>query len=185
MDTELDSFPVASLGDRYSIARSSVYSRLSHLGIEPEKQGTKAFITADQLKEMDSLDAHLKAGGSMAEFGTVQPSSGQLKLSDKTPDTVTTYPQNDSAIALFALAGALQELGGLVRDSKTTDPLTPQRSLREAAEFGYELSSTQLRAILNRKSLPTKGFTALGFTFTSAGKFGHEKSWRVARVQDH
>ncbi len=39
MNTELDLIPVSSLSDRYGVACSNIYNRLSGLDIEPEKQG--------------------------------------------------------------------------------------------------------------------------------------------------
>lgn len=47
MPTELDFIPVSTLSDRYGVARSNIYSRLSSLGLEPEKQGSKAYLNAD------------------------------------------------------------------------------------------------------------------------------------------
>ncbi|PSB26222.1 hypothetical protein [Stenomitos frigidus] len=49
METQLDSFPVAQLTDRYNVARSNIYNRLQGLSIQPEKQGSKSVINADTL----------------------------------------------------------------------------------------------------------------------------------------
>ncbi len=82
MTTELDLIPVANLSDRYGVVRSNIYNRLSALKIEPEKQGNKAYINADQLALMDALDVHVKAGGKLSDFR----SGGLSYISQDTSD---------------------------------------------------------------------------------------------------
>ncbi|MDJ0568646.1 MAG: hypothetical protein QNJ53_06325 [Pleurocapsa sp. MO_192.B19] len=60
---EIDLIPLAQLPSRYGIARSNLYNRLKDLKIESVKQGRKAFVTADGLRLLDGLHAHLESGG--------------------------------------------------------------------------------------------------------------------------
>ncbi|PSB19076.1 hypothetical protein C7B65_12375 [Phormidesmis priestleyi ULC007] len=60
--------PVSDLGDRYQIDLSDVHARIKFLGMVPEDLNGKAFIDANELKVMDALDAHIKAGRDIADF---------------------------------------------------------------------------------------------------------------------
>ena len=44
----LDRVPISQLPSRYGIARSNLYTRLKDLGIEPEKEGKRAYVNASQ-----------------------------------------------------------------------------------------------------------------------------------------
>ena len=65
---EIDLIPLSQLPSRYGIARSNLYNRLKDLKIESVKQGRKAFVTADGLRLLDGLHAHLESGGTTNEF---------------------------------------------------------------------------------------------------------------------
>jgi len=66
--TELDRVPVAQLPSKYGIVKSVLYDRINRLGIKPQKIGNKSYLSGEQLELLDQLDAHINAGGSMAEF---------------------------------------------------------------------------------------------------------------------
>lgn len=57
-----DSFPLGELPERYGVVRSLIYRRLQTLGIKPEKCGNKAYITIDQLGQLDALHTHIRQG---------------------------------------------------------------------------------------------------------------------------
>ena len=65
---KLDRVPIAQLPSKYGIVKSVLYDRLNRLGIKSEKIGNKSYLSAEQLELLDQLDAHLNAGGSMAQF---------------------------------------------------------------------------------------------------------------------
>ena len=64
----LDRVPISQLPSRYGIARSNLYTRLKDLGIEPEKEGKRAYVNASQLQLLDALHSHLQKGGITSEF---------------------------------------------------------------------------------------------------------------------
>lgn len=55
--------PVEMLSTRYSIGKTAVYTRLKALGIQPEKLGNRAYVTANQIALLDELHDHIQAGG--------------------------------------------------------------------------------------------------------------------------
>ena len=52
----------------HGIARPNLYTRLKDLGIEPEKEGKRAYVNASQLQLLDALHSHLQKGGITSEF---------------------------------------------------------------------------------------------------------------------
>ena len=68
-------FPTSELETRHCIGRSQVSARLGKLLIKPysiKGQGNKAYITQEQLRLVDALDAYLKADGNHTIDGFVQ-----------------------------------------------------------------------------------------------------------------
>jgi hypothetical protein len=189
--TELDLIPVASLSGRYVVARSNVYNRLSALQIEPEKQSGKAFINADQLAQMDQLDQHLKARGTLGNFfgaGSNDDLSyrptGQVTKSYRTQDKM---PDLSQPMAL-AMGGMVEAIAAKVYDLMTIqvpqpiDPLANLRTLEEAYQNKWLLSSSQLAGLLGLKGLPSgESFQRHGFTFIRSGKNGAESAWSVTK----
>ena len=64
----IDRIPVNQLSDRYKLARSAVYKRMGDLGIEREKIGNRAYVSADQVALLDELHSFIGVGGNVAEF---------------------------------------------------------------------------------------------------------------------
>jgi hypothetical protein len=60
--------PVFDLCNRYQIELSDVYARIELLGMVPEYLNGMDFINVNELKVMDALDAHIKAGGTITDF---------------------------------------------------------------------------------------------------------------------
>jgi hypothetical protein len=188
--TELDLMPVASLSDRYGVARSNIYNRLSALQVEPEKQGGKAFINADQLVQMDQLDQHLKAGGTLADFSGAGGNNlsyrpvGQAEKSYRTQDNLPDLAQ-PMALAMGgmveAIASKVYELMA-IQTPQPVDPLANLRVLEETYKNKWLLSSSQLAAVLGLKGLPSgESFQRHGFIFRKAGKNGAESAWAVTK----
>lgn len=186
MPTELDLIPVSSLSDRYEVARSNVYNRLSGLGIEPEKQGGKAYLNADQLRLMDALDRHLKAGGTIADFQhdgqlSYRP-TGHAESSYRTQGSVDTLPLSRKGDQSLALALVVEAIAEKLTDLKPTDPLANLRTLDEAAQRGWLLSSSQLAPLLGLKTLTGQTVHRYGFTCTRQGRNGIESAWKIAKA---
>ncbi|NEN95024.1 MAG: hypothetical protein F6K50_05625 [Moorea sp. SIO3I7] len=63
MNQEIDKIPVKDLQSRYNIGRSALYERFKHANIKPNKEGTRSFVSGEQLEELDCLHNHLERGG--------------------------------------------------------------------------------------------------------------------------
>jgi len=74
------SFLTNDLSEKYGVSRAVVYDRLNALHIKPYKQGNRSYITADQLKLMDDLHAHLSAGGKTNKFVKERIDFGEIVL---------------------------------------------------------------------------------------------------------
>ncbi len=194
MAVELDSLTIKDLEARYGVARSNIYNRINGLKekgyrMEPEKQGGKSIFNADQVAVMDALDSHIKAGNEIATFPGNQGtptlsyvSQDKSQLSYRTqdrPDLINPAAvRSDSATALALVVDAI---AGKLQDLKPADPLANLRSLEEACDRGWLLSTSQLASLLGVKSLNGKEFSRYGFRFTRVGRNGAESAWRVGK----
>ena len=60
---------VQDLQRRYSITRKPLYTRLNAINIKLDKDDTgRACATQEQIEQLDQLDRHLKAGGTLKNF---------------------------------------------------------------------------------------------------------------------
>ncbi|HEY9845393.1 MAG TPA: hypothetical protein V6D03_04280 [Candidatus Caenarcaniphilales bacterium] len=66
--TEIDFTPIKDLPSQYRISRTAFYNRLTALGIEPMKRGTKSYVTSRQLDLLNKLDHYMQQGGTMTDF---------------------------------------------------------------------------------------------------------------------
>jgi hypothetical protein len=175
---EIDRVPITQLPSRYGIARSNLYTRLKDLGIEPEKQGKKAFVNADQLQLLDALHEHIQKGGTTGEFlksidGNIQPNQ-----------SLATSPNGQ--FALFQPATLVAVVETIVKRllPSTGSRLSYMRELEEAYEKGWLLSTSEVADLLN---LSPKTITAYGQEFEDAGfvfirsgiRKGGEIAWAI------
>ena len=117
---------VQDLMARYGLnSRTSLYNRLKHLGIELAKDTKdRGFATSEQLKLLDQLHEHIKAGNSMASFlkasdvdvmpmytvqgvHTTAGSSLDSQQSKNNQSVQQTVQVSDSAMLLESLVGAI------------------------------------------------------------------------------
>lgn len=175
-ETTIDSLPVASLPDRYGIARSVLYNRLTDLKIETEKRGNKAYVSADQLQLLDELHQHIQAGSNTAEFlASHGLTNRQTGLSGE---------QSVGQLAVMepsALMAALMSAFSVVQPPQS-DSLTNLERLEKACSHGWLLSTSQLAPLLGLKSLTGKKIHRYGFTFTRVGRNGAESAWAIAKT---
>lgn len=187
MNQTIDRLPVSQLPDRYNKARSVVYERLKDLGIEPERQGNKAYLNADQIELLDRLHQHIESGGSTADFldaiGLSDRRTGQNTLAPQYHAFITDPPYgvSDEPIGQYDghtdLSVVLQVFEVFAqRLNLTPDPLLPQRQLQELADRGWTASTSQLQAILGSK--PREG-QRFGFELKRVGRSGREVAWVV------
>ncbi len=194
MAVELDSLTIKDLEARYGVTRSNIYNRINGLKekgypMESEKQAGKSIFNADQVALMDQLDTHIKTGNEIATFPGNQDtptlsyvSQDKAQLSYRTqdrPDLINPAAvRSDSAVALALVVDAI---AGKLQDLKPADPLANLRSLEEACDRGWLLSTSQLAALLGVKSFSGKEFTRYGFRFNRVGRNGAESAWRVEK----
>jgi hypothetical protein len=170
MDIELDNLSIADLQGRYSLdSRQSVYNRLKHLHITPEK----GKISADQLQEMDDLHAYLQQPN--AKMSDYPVSTGQLNLSNGQAINQPSGQLDLSSGQTDRLWLLLETLANRLQPP-TSDPLAPQRQLEEIADRGWIVTTSQLRSILGVQ--PREG-DRLGFQLVKVGRVGREMGWRV------
>jgi hypothetical protein len=211
MTTEIDSLTIKDFESRYGVTRSNIYNRINGLkekgyAMEPEKQGGKSVFNADQIAVMDALDSSLKDGKSIADFPTVNSndlsyvSQDKPDLSRRTQDSknvrVASPQENGGSIMLFA--GMIDAIASKVADLISgrpaqpievklpelppPDPLSNLRSIQEACDRGWLLSTSQLAALLGVKSVSGKQIDRYGFRFTRVGKNGAESAWQVSKA---
>lgn len=198
MNVQLDSFTIKDFESRYGVARSNIYNRLKGLKdkgylLEPEKQGGKSIFNADQVAVMDALDAHLKADNDIASFPAAE---GQTDLSyvlqDNRQPSHETQDIRSSELtpAAFGIASMLDAIAGKVVDIITVrtveaaplDPLANLRTLDEAAQRGWLLSTSQLAPLLGLKTLTGQTIDRYGFTCTRQGRNGMESAWKITKA---
>jgi hypothetical protein len=188
--TELDRVPVAQLPSKYGIVKSVLYDRINRLGIKPQKIGNKSYLSGEQLELLDQLDAHINAGGSMAEFAErhtsqsggqsdepkPQPESGgqsgsQLTATELTGSQVGKIPQLIEGLVARLVPAIVRQIPS--SPLIAPDPVAYLRALEEAYRNGWLLSTSELAALLKLSPATVRGygeqFEDAGFVFTRAG----------------
>lgn len=187
-DSNIDRIPVNQLSDRYKLARSAVYKRMSDLGIEREKIGNRAYVSADQVVLLDELHSFIGVGGNVAEFIA-------RKGLDK-PDAQSSGGSSGQSSGLALNQADLLKLVSAIAAEMTSklqpalappaDPLAYYESLEKAVQGGWKLRTSELAALL--KLSPAEidrynpSFKEAGFVFTRAGyRSGGETAWIVSK----
>ncbi|MEL6470669.1 MAG: hypothetical protein AAFQ74_13145 [Cyanobacteria bacterium J06623_4] len=188
----IDRIPVNQLSDRYKLARSAVYKRMADLGIEREKIGNRAYVSAAQVALLDELHNFIGVGGNVAEFiarkGLDKP--GNNAASGSTGQTSgqssgLALSQGDMVKLISAIAA---EMSAQLQPAlaQSADPLAYYESLEKAASKKWKLRTSELAALL--KLSPTEidrynpSFREAGFIFTRAGyRSGGEVAWLVSK----
>lgn len=158
---------------------STFHNRMTKLRIRPERRGRQSFLNQEQIELLDRLDTHLKQGGTFSNFvieeGEAQP------LTINTEETRITPAKSIAPVAIgnAEIITALQAIA-----STNQDILMPQKTLKEAVENDYLLTTTQVSQILNMSystiSSWKSGTRKLGFTFHKEHE-GQSVVWRVER----
>jgi hypothetical protein len=159
----LDAVPDLTLAEccaRWGVSsRNSIKARAAALGVElRQESSTRTVWPAEHLKLGDSLDAHLKARGTLKDYQgpsltPVTDSSDAVPMPTAKPvrrSSVT--PATDSSDAILALLQALPP-------PPAPDPLSVARGLAEAAELGAWLNSRELAALLQLSPGTVRGWT--------------------------
>lgn len=188
-DGKIDRIPVNQLVQRYKLARSAVYKRMSDLGIEREKIGNRAYVNAEQIALLDELHAFIQIGGNIAEFiarrglspgKSSDDGSGQAFEGAAGAAGGLSFSQPDMLKLLNAFAA---EMAAQIRPA---DPLAYYESLEKAASRKWKLRTSELADLLNLdpEEIESYGqtFFEAGFAFNRAGfRSGGEAGWFVSK----
>jgi hypothetical protein len=184
--TDIDRFPVKELMGRYGIGRTALYDRFKHASIKPDKEGTRSFISGEQLAELDRLNDHLATGGSLSDFVPTfseQEETQELAIVPNSSADVQRTVANDNLEAL-AVAVSVGVERAIASQSHPPNPLWYMKELKQAAEEGWLLSTSEARELLGVKPTTTKGSDTYKrgcWLFTKAGKIGSQTAWRVSK----
>lgn len=189
MKIEIDRFPVSELRDRYQIGRTALYERMNTLSIKPTKQGTKSYLSGEQLRRMDDLELHLKSGGGLSDFvQPVQQTSGEQTEQLSLPVSQAISPVQSSALASM-IDGIVQSVFTRIapQPAQAGMRLSHLRELEEAYEKKWILSTSELADLLGLSVTTVRGygdqFEEAGFIFTRAGTRSRgEVAWQVGKV---
>jgi hypothetical protein len=184
MNFQIDQMRTKQVADRYGIQYTSLHNRMTKLGIKPTRQGRESYLGASDIELLDRLDEHLKNNGTFDNFAIEQGDavpfvieksnvSGLVKSKGETNTSIQSIKQ-DGLVEALALTARAQY-----------DVLTPQKTLKEATEEGFLLTSEQVGYILaytkSTVSSWDTGTIKLGFRFHKL-KEGSTVLWRVDRV---
>lgn len=183
----VDRIPVNQLSDRYNLARSAVYKRMSDLGIEREKIGNRAYISGEQAALLDELHDFIQIGGNVAEFitrkGLDVSAQSASDFNQASGAGGLAFNQSDMVKLVSAIAA---ELTAQMRPAVAADPLAYYESLERAASNGWKLRTSELAELLKLDpaeiSRYGQTFYEAGFVFNRAGfRSGGEVAWLVSK----
>jgi hypothetical protein len=198
-DTEIDSFPVELLEDRYQLGHNALYNRLKGLGVKPFKVSRRAYITAQELKRLDQLHTHLQQGGTINDFLAQEPASPNELSVNRTeiPVNLTNLIGTVADAVAGAVVTSMRSTAGVIADAvasrltqlqPTSDPLEYLRTLEEAHRNGWILSTSEVAHLLrvSPRTITEHGelFEDSGFVFVRVGKKRGEVAWHVAKPGD-
>lgn len=169
--------------------------------MQPEKRSGKSVYNAAQILVMDALDQHLKQGGEIASFPTLE----QAELSYAGQDNgYLSYPRQDNGLekndSRSKPSGFLGEglveilLKGLavifpppLPPARKGLELASYRELNEAAKEGYQLSTLNVANLLGMRSSTITGygeqFEDAGFVFVRVGRRkGGQIAWAIRKL---
>jgi DNA-binding transcriptional regulator YiaG len=183
MDFQVDQMRTKQVADRYGIQYTSLHNRMTKLGIKPTRQGRESYLGASEIELLDRLDEHLKGNGTFENFAIEQgdavpfiidkSSGSSLAKSKTTSNTSIQSIQQDELVEALALIARAQY-----------DVLTPQKTLKEATDEGFLLTTEQVGSILGySKSTVSSwenGTIKLGFRFHKL-KESSTVLWKVER----
>jgi hypothetical protein len=205
----VDPYPVKDLPDRYGIGRTSLYSRLDALGIEPVRRGTKSYVSAAQVALLDQLRDHMLAGGMIGEFPPIRALSKQdyqERMGDivesidnppelfvrqsanslnERPQTLTEQASPQFGAMSWLLAPIAPTLDRIATQlealtSQRQDPFAYYRQLEEFAQNGWLIKSNELGALLGVSPSTIAGY---GQQFEAAG-FLFTRSGKRGRITE-
>lgn len=184
MNFQIDQMRTKQVADRYGIQYTSLHNRMTKLGIKPTRQGRESYLGASDIELLDRLDEHLKRNGTFDNFAIEQSDAVPFVI-DKSNGSGLAKSNKETNISIQSIQqdGLIEALALIARSQY--DVLTPQKTLKEATEEGFLLTSEQVGSILGySKSTVSSwetGTVKLGFRFHKL-KEGSTVLWRVERI---
>ena len=169
---EIDLVPIKDLWKQYSVGKTFFYQLLDELYIEPVKYGTRSYLSGEDKAKLDKYFSlsHPKR----EQFVREQVGIVQMELTNE-------------RIQLTSVESGLIKAIAYLMNQHPTDELQSRRQLKEVAEEGWRLSTSELLGLLMRSSIllldDHHGFSRMGFTFQRMGKVGRQYEWRVTKIQ--
>jgi DNA-binding transcriptional regulator YiaG len=184
MNFQIDQMRTKQVADRYGIQYTSLHNRMTKLGIKPTRQGRESYLGASDIELLDRLDEHLKNNGTFDNFAIEQGDAVPFAIEkSNVSGLVKSKAETNTSIQSIQQDGLVEALGLIARAQY--DVLTPQKTLKEATEEGFLLTSEQVGSILGySKSTVSSwetGTIKLGFRFHKL-KEGSTVLWRVEKV---
>jgi hypothetical protein len=131
--------------ERYSCDNySTFHNRMTKLGIRPERRGRQSFLNQTQVELLDRLDIHLRNGGTFSNFVIEESETQPLQINTQETSIAETKSSALAAIGNTEIIAALHAIA-----TTNQDILTPQKTLKEAAENNFLLTTAQVSKILN------------------------------------
>jgi hypothetical protein len=183
MNFQIDQMRTKQVADRYGIQYTSLHNRMTKLGIKPKRQGRESYLGASDIELLDRLDEHLKNNGTFDNF-TIEQSDAMPFVVDKSNGSklIKTTGESHTSIKSIQQDGLVEALALIARAQY--DILTPQKTLKEALENNFILTSEQVGNILGySKSTVASwetGTIRLGFQFQKL-KEGSTVLWRITK----
>lgn len=183
MNFQIDQMRTRQVADRYGIQYTSLHNRMTKLGIKPTRQGRESYLGASDIELLDRLDEHLKNNGTFDNFAIEQSDTTPFVV-DKSNGSklVKTTGASHTSIQSIQQDGLVEALALIARAQY--DILTPQKTLKEALENNFVLTSEQVGNILGySKSTVASwetGTIRLGFQFQKL-KEGSTVLWRITK----
>jgi DNA-binding Lrp family transcriptional regulator len=167
---EIDHLPLSQLASRYNITRPALNKRLKALQIEPSKEGQEAYVSAQQLQQLDELHEHIQRGGTAHEFLKLRKEAASSSaLVYDAPGQILPTQAGTWVAAIEAVVETVVKRLMPARGSR----LSYLRELEEACEKGWLLSTSEVADLLglSPKTITNYGqeFEDAGFVFTRAG----------------
>ena len=169
---EINKFPVKDLPNRYNVRRTALYARFTAANITPEKDGTRSYISGEELEELDRLDSHIKTGGKLEDFQPANNQSLVVSQESAVNGTPTADNFNETLQLIEAIARHFQQ---------QRKPLQHYAELERAIASGWLLSTAEVRSLIGIKPHGDR-FQRGSFVFIRSGKIGTQAAWRVAKV---
>lgn len=186
MNFQIDQMRTKQVADRYGIQYTSLHNRMTKLGIKPTRQGRESYLGASDIELLDRLDEHLKSNGTFDNFAIEQSDAVPFVI-DKSNGSGLAKSNKETNVSIQSIQqdGLIEALALIARAQY--DVLTPQKTLKEATEEGFLLTSEQVGSILGySKSTVSSwetGTVKLGFRFHKL-KEGANVLWSISRANE-